>query len=194
MPDFRGYVGTRHAEWTMPKGKTETLITHDKLLPNYDGAIGIKNGFTVAAQATYIGAATRGGHTIIATLMHSTVGKDVWHEDAALMDWGFAALGKVTPVGQLVEPDQPPLPSASVGASTSSAAAVVGSPTRSAATATVLKQAIDAGDTRKAGTSGASIAVPLAIAVLLVLGAAGALATLRRRRRGRDGLERSLRF
>ena len=101
MPDFRGYVGTRHAQWTMPHGQAQTLITHDHLLANYDGAIGVKNGYTVAAQATFIGAATRNGHTLIATLMHSTVGPQVWREDAALLDWGFAALGKVQPVGQL---------------------------------------------------------------------------------------------
>jgi len=193
MPDFRGYVGTRHAEWTMPKGRTETLITHDKLLPNYDGAIGIKNGYTVAAQATYIGAATRNGHTIIATLMHSTVGKEVWHEDAALMDWGFAALGKVTPVGQLVDPDRPPLPSLSVQASATSAGAAAGTTTsRSAGATSILKTAVDAGASHKSAASSGSVAVPLAVAVLLVLGASGALTTLQRRRRRRHRADDAL--
>ena len=193
MPDFRAYVGTRHAEWPMPKGKTELLISHDHLLANYDGAIGIKNGFTLAAQATFIGAATRNGHTIIATLMHSTVGTQVWHEDAALLDWGFAAEGKATPVGALAVPDVAPLPSSSAS---STAATSAGATTTSGAPApaTSLKAAVKVAAAHKTTSSSASVAVPLIIAAVLVLGAAGALTTLQRRRRSRARVERSLRF
>jgi serine-type D-Ala-D-Ala carboxypeptidase (penicillin-binding protein 5/6) len=194
MPDFRGYVGTRHAQFTLPKGGTQTLITHDKLLANYNGAIGIKNGYTLAAQATYIGAATRGGHTIIATLMHSTVGTAVWHEAAALMDWGFAAEGKATPVGQLVDPDLPPLPSAPAS-SASSAAAVVTSTSTSSAAALVAKTTVKAIAARKASTAGGSVAVPVTVAVALVVIASAVLTSLQRRRRRRmSTLERALRF
>ncbi|MDX6227410.1 MAG: hypothetical protein QOI76_800 [Frankiales bacterium] len=191
MPDFRGYVGTRHAEWTMPKGKTELLITHDHLLANYAGAIGIKNGFTVAAQATFIGAATRGGHTIIATLMHSTVGTQVWREDAALLDWGFAADGKVTPVGQLVSPDLPPAPSASASAPASTGAAMTSG---AAPTTSVLQEVVKASNSHNASASGVSAAIPLSIAAVLAVGAALVLATLQRRRRRQARAERALRF
>lgn len=194
MPDFRSYVSTRHVLFPMPGGKTQTLFTHVKLLPNYAGSIGVKNGFTDAAQATYVGAATRNGHTIIATLMHSTVGTAVWREDAALLDWGFAAEGKATPVGQLVDPDLPPAPTSAAVASAPSAAA--SSPSAAAPTS-VLKHAVVASADHKSGGggSGTSVLVPIVVAALLVFGAAGALTTVQRRRRRRaSGLERALRF
>ena len=194
MPDFASYVSTRHVLFTMPKGKTQTLFTHVKLLPNYDGAIGVKNGFTVAAQATYVGAATRGGHTIIATLMHSTVGTAVWHEDAALLDWGFAAEGKATPVGQLVEPDLPPAPTTAASTPASSAAGAAA--TSSSAAAVITKETVAAIASRKASsTGGASVAVPLTVAVVVVVLAVAAFLSLQRRRRRRSmTIERALRF
>ena len=64
--------------------------------------IGGKNGYTVAAQASYVGAATRDGHTIIVALMRDQA--NFWPEEKALLDWGFAAEATATPVGQLVGP------------------------------------------------------------------------------------------
>ena len=194
MPDFRSYVSTRHALFTMPKGTTRTIFTHVKLLPNYDGAIGVKNGYTVAAQATYVGAATRNGHTLIATLMHSTVGPRVWHEDAALLDWGFAALDKVVPVGQLVSPDLPPGPSSltTSAASTAAAGVAANDPSGSAVTP---KQAVKADTVRSAGPTGGSAAVPLTVAAVLVVSAFAVLAAMQRRRRRRtSSLQGVLRF
>lgn len=181
MPDFVGYVGTHSAQFTAPHGQTFQIFTHDHLLLNYPGALGIKNGYTVAAQASYVGAATRNGHTIIATLLHSTSGTQVWHEAAALLDWGFAADGKVEPVGELVTPDLPPAPS-SAAASASSAGAAVATV---AGAATALPKAVAAGNTtdRKVTTASSSLALPLAAAVLLVVAATVVLTTLQRRRR-----------
>ena len=198
MPDFRSYVSTRHVLFPVGNGKTETKFTHVKLLPNYDGAIGIKNGFTLAAQATYVGAATRNGHTIIATLMHSTVGVAVWHEDAALLDWGFAAIGKADPVGQLVDPDQPPVPSAVVvgpsKATYSAAAATPGAPASTSLLHAIVKSSDET--PHRASTAGGSVAVPLSIAGVLVLAAVAALGTLQRRRKRRSAasIEKALRF
>jgi D-alanyl-D-alanine carboxypeptidase (penicillin-binding protein 5/6) len=67
LPEFRRYVATKHAFF--PGGKVERRQEagriHDQqpphLLYNYEGAIGIKNGYTIAAQQTFIGAATREG-------------------------------------------------------------------------------------------------------------------------------------
>ena len=193
MPDFASYVSTRHVLFPVAKDKTETKFTHVKLLPNYDGAIGVKNGFTVAAQATYVGAATRNGHTIIATLMHSTVGTAVWHEDAALLDWGFAAIGRTTPVGQLVEPDQPPVPSAPASSGATSAAALT--TTHSSAAAVITKEAVARASERKASSAGTSVAVPVTVAVVVVVAAAAAFVVLaRRKRRKAMTIEEALRL
>ena len=104
LPDFREYVATKHAFIRGAKPHTAIAISsHDKLLYNYPGAIGIKNGYTVSARATFIGAATRGGHTLVVTLMKTN--PRYWPEAAALLDWGFKAkTAGVAPVGQLVEP------------------------------------------------------------------------------------------
>jgi len=99
---FRQYVAVRRSFVPAPGGRRIEIGSHNRLLWNYPGAIGIKNGYTVAAGAAFIGAATRGGRTLEVTLLHAS--PRVWHEAAALLDWGFAAAGRVTPVGQLVDP------------------------------------------------------------------------------------------
>ncbi len=110
LPDFRRYVGTK---WiTFPggrdaKGKVKPSFAvgnHNKLLHNYPGTIGIKNGYTVAAKYTYIEAATRGGKTYLLTEMASPAAS--WRPSAAMLSWAFAHATSLTPIGELVEPGQ----------------------------------------------------------------------------------------
>jgi D-alanyl-D-alanine carboxypeptidase (penicillin-binding protein 5/6) len=111
-PAFRSYVATKRYYLPAPGKKTIYLATHNKLVWNYEGAIGIKNGYTVKSRATFVGAATRGGRTLIVTLMKTE--PRYWPEAAALLDWGFKASARgVQPVGQLVDPVPDPAPSAS---------------------------------------------------------------------------------
>jgi D-alanyl-D-alanine carboxypeptidase (penicillin-binding protein 5/6) len=102
--DFRKYVDT--VKFVFPNsGKKNVplkIYNQNKLLVTYSGAIGIKTGYTSQAMNTYIGAATRHGHTILVTLMHLGYGRDALA--AQLLNWGFAAEGKVKPVGVLVNP------------------------------------------------------------------------------------------
>ena len=106
LPAFRDYVKTKHSQIRGPRGRAIFISSHDKLLYNYDGAIGIKNGYTVRARATFVGAATRNGHTLVVTLMHTN--PRYWPEAAALLDWGFRAKASgVEAVGQLVDPVNP---------------------------------------------------------------------------------------
>jgi D-alanyl-D-alanine carboxypeptidase (penicillin-binding protein 5/6) len=105
LPDFRGYVGTVKSRMPAPHHKHFQIYTHNRLLTTYRGDIGVKNGYTVAASATYVGAATRNGHTIVVTLMHAN--PYFWPEARSLLDWGFKAEGQVTPVGTLVDPQRP---------------------------------------------------------------------------------------
>jgi D-alanyl-D-alanine carboxypeptidase (penicillin-binding protein 5/6) len=101
-PAFRHYVGTIRSTVPAPHHKHFAIYTHNYLLTTYRGDIGVKNGYTDAARGTYIGAATRGGHTILITLMHAN--PDFWPMARDLLNWGFKAEGKVDPVGQLVSP------------------------------------------------------------------------------------------
>ncbi len=100
--DFRRYASTRLANFPAPKGKTYQIANHNKLLGRYKGMLGVKNGWTSKAQSSFVGAAKRGGHTIIVSIMHHK--GYFWEEVEALLDWGFAARGKVPAVGTLVAP------------------------------------------------------------------------------------------
>jgi serine-type D-Ala-D-Ala carboxypeptidase (penicillin-binding protein 5/6) len=108
LPDFRAYVSTRQASFPGGRSSQGTMLpgfkinSHHRLLYNYEGAIGIKNGYTIAAQQTFIGAATRGGKTYIVTEMASPNGS--WRPTAALLDWAFAHGASLAPIGTLVEP------------------------------------------------------------------------------------------
>jgi D-alanyl-D-alanine carboxypeptidase (penicillin-binding protein 5/6) len=102
LPAFRHYMSIARSEVPAPHHKHFEIDSHNNLLTTYRGDIGGKNGYTVAAEATYVGAATRHGQTIVVALMH---GYPIWWPMAAkLLTWGFHANGKVTPVGQLVQP------------------------------------------------------------------------------------------
>jgi len=87
--DFRRYLALTNAAFPAPGGKTFQIQTHDHLLVEYPGMVGGKNGYTVAAQASYVGAATRNGHTIIVAVMRDQ--PNFWNEVKSLLDWGFAA-------------------------------------------------------------------------------------------------------
>ena len=101
--DFRTLVATRRAFVPAPGGTTIEIGNHNRLLATYDGALGIKNGYTDAARASFVGAARRDGRTLVVTLMRGE--PVVWREAGALLDWGFAAAaGGAEPVGQLVDP------------------------------------------------------------------------------------------
>jgi len=128
--DFRTLCSTVRAQFpgrTAPAGKarpTFQIYTQDRLLLNYRGAIGIKTGFTSLARNTFVGAATRNGHTLVVTLMHT--GAHSWREAAALLDWGFAHEAALTRVGTLVPPRS--APSAAGGSGAAAAAAVLAHP------------------------------------------------------------------
>jgi D-alanyl-D-alanine carboxypeptidase (penicillin-binding protein 5/6) len=107
IPDFRIYVSTKRSTINGKDGHPLRVSSHNKVLWNYDGAIGIKNGYTVKAGATFVAAATRGGRTLIVTVLHAQA--RVWPEIAKMLDWGFAAeKAGATPLGQLPDPPAPP--------------------------------------------------------------------------------------
>ena len=64
-PVFRQIVATR----TYTVGE-RTLSNHNRLLSMYDGAIGVKTGYTRAAGRCLVSAAERNGRTLIAVTLH----------------------------------------------------------------------------------------------------------------------------
>jgi D-alanyl-D-alanine carboxypeptidase (penicillin-binding protein 5/6) len=111
LPDFRRYVTTRRAVFPAPGGRRFQISTHNRLLLRYPGAVGVKNGYTSTARASFVGAARRGDRTLVVTLLKAQ--PRVWDEAGRLLDWGFAAGGRVPRVGRLVDPEPGPMPQAS---------------------------------------------------------------------------------
>ena len=103
--DFRAYATTIKSKFPgkMPKKnkrrKSFEIYTQNKLVLNYDGAIGVKNGWTTKARGTFVGAATRGDRTLVAVVMRAK--PPAWEEARALLDWGFANADLVTAVDTL---------------------------------------------------------------------------------------------
>lgn len=120
LPKFARLVASPEVTVTGQDGRVSVIRTQNKLLAWYPGAIGVKPGYTVAAQATFVGAARRDGHTLVVTVMHAK--PYFWPEVESLLDWGFAADGRVQPVGQLAAPRPGPAPNAGDGVPGSAAA------------------------------------------------------------------------
>ncbi len=77
-----------------PDGDTvRKLYNHNKMLKLYDGAIGVKTGFTKATGRCLVSAAERRGLTLIAVTLSAP---DDWHDHTALLDYGFSAYKCVT--------------------------------------------------------------------------------------------------
>lgn len=78
------------------------LDNQNRLLEHYPGALGGKTGYTSDARHTFLGAAERGGHRLVAVLMRAEQRPTrTWQQAARLLDYGFA-LGPDAAVGRLV--------------------------------------------------------------------------------------------
>ncbi|WP_326767331.1 D-alanyl-D-alanine carboxypeptidase [Streptomyces sp. NBC_01591] len=114
--DFREYSSTAEAQFpgAEKNGKRESfgIQNTNKLLTGaggvdpYKGVAGVKNGYTTHAGNTFTGVAERNGKVLLVTVMNPSSDEThaVYKEAASLLDWGFDASGKVTPVGELVPP------------------------------------------------------------------------------------------
>jgi D-alanyl-D-alanine carboxypeptidase (penicillin-binding protein 5/6) len=108
-PDFARYCATVRAkfpagDWSYDIQNTNRLLTGADGVAPYPGLIGVKNGYTTNAGSTLVAAARRGGRTLVVTVMNPRAGGPhaVYEEARSLLDWGFAAADRVTPVGSLV--------------------------------------------------------------------------------------------
>lgn len=104
--DFRKYtaqkLGTIPAQGT--KYHSFQFANDNKLLYDYPGAFGGKNGFTDAAHHSFIGAAKHGDRRLIVTMMYGEHKPDnISAQAGRLLDWGFALPRTAAPVGSLVD-------------------------------------------------------------------------------------------
>ena len=103
MPEFLQIERTRVTTFPLHARHSVKLWNQNLMLGSYPGDIGGKIGWTTASEATFIGWARRGGHTLIVTIMHCVPLTEMTYA-AKLLTWGFAMDGKVKPVGTLVRP------------------------------------------------------------------------------------------
>ncbi|MGV9878530.1 D-alanyl-D-alanine carboxypeptidase family protein [Streptomyces sp. NPDC003006] len=108
-PEFSRYCSTPVARfpaggWSYRIHNTNRLLTGADGVAPYPGLLGIKNGYTSHAGSTLISAAQRGGRTLVVTVLKPRTDglRAVYEEARSLLDWGFAAAGKVRPVGSLL--------------------------------------------------------------------------------------------
>jgi D-alanyl-D-alanine carboxypeptidase len=85
---FRTIVSTRKA--TVPQNNGEgarVLFNHNKLLGGYEGAIGIKTGYTKVSGRCLVSAAERDGLELIAVTLSAP---NDWDDHKAMLDLGFS--------------------------------------------------------------------------------------------------------
>ncbi len=69
------------------------LTNHNKLLSMYEGAIGVKTGFTKASGRTLVSAAERDGVRLIAVTLNAP---DDWNDHIKMLDEGFSGVQSKT--------------------------------------------------------------------------------------------------
>ncbi|GAB1528697.1 MULTISPECIES: D-alanyl-D-alanine carboxypeptidase family protein [Brevibacillus] len=87
-PVFREIVSTKRLPWHGQTWET-VLVNHNKLLREYEGATGIKNGFTDQAMHTLVGSAKRGETELIAVTMKASTSANAYKDIKKLLDFGF---------------------------------------------------------------------------------------------------------
>lgn len=65
----------------------QTLVNHNRLLRSYDGAVGVKTGYTKTAGRTLVSCAQRGATRFVCVTLSDP---DDWNDHTRLLDWAFA--------------------------------------------------------------------------------------------------------
>ncbi len=95
--DFRTVVSKKSYTYTSLNNKvTTTLQSTNELLDSYEGANGIKTGFTDAAGYCFVGSAARDDVELYAVVFNSTTANSRFTDAEALLNWGFSHYHKIT--------------------------------------------------------------------------------------------------
>jgi D-alanyl-D-alanine carboxypeptidase len=90
IPTFRDMVST--VKYTIPHasdGDMRLLVNHNKLLRMYDGAVGVKTGFTKKSGRCLVGAAEKDGLTFITVTLDAP---NDWNDHIRMFERGFEQL------------------------------------------------------------------------------------------------------
>ncbi|WP_409178593.1 D-alanyl-D-alanine carboxypeptidase family protein [Brevibacillus fortis] len=106
-PVFRQIVSTKVKDISWEGEQWDRrLLNKNKMLHLYNGADGVKTGYTKLAKRCLASSATRDGRQLATITLNAS---DDWNDSAKLMDWGFAnyPLLELVKKGQEVKPDTP---------------------------------------------------------------------------------------
>ncbi len=85
---FKKIVSTHKRMMPLNGGEgTRVLVNHNKLLELYDGAVGVKTGFTKKSGRCLVSAAERDGLMLIAVTLKAP---DDWRDHSSMLDLGFS--------------------------------------------------------------------------------------------------------
>lgn len=90
-PIFRSICSLKKAEILKNKDEKITLYNHNKLLSKYEGAFGIKTGFTKASGRCLVSAVEKDGTVLVAVTLNAY---DDWNDHAKLYDYYFPLISK----------------------------------------------------------------------------------------------------
>jgi D-alanyl-D-alanine carboxypeptidase (penicillin-binding protein 5/6) len=88
-PAFARIVSTKFYEIPSPEGEPRVVQNRNALLWLYQGAMGVKTGFTSAAGHSVVAAAEREGLRLAGVILGAT--REPFSEAATLLNYGFAA-------------------------------------------------------------------------------------------------------
>lgn len=90
-PEFRQIVSMKSYDVQYMDGRSPKHVTTTNhfLTSGYEGANGVKTGFTNAAGDCLVASATRNGHTLVVALFNDD---DRWEDAPAILDYGFRRL------------------------------------------------------------------------------------------------------
>jgi len=87
-PEFRAICSLKSARLTYGNPPySRTLTNHNRLLWSYEGAIGVKTGFTKKSGRCLVSAAERDGITLVAVTLNAP---SDWSDHRKMLDFGFS--------------------------------------------------------------------------------------------------------
>ena len=88
-PTFKEIVSTYKKTISGPDDTKRLVVNHNKLLNMYDGAIGMKTGYTKKCGRCLVGAAERDGLTFISVTIDAP---DDWNDHMRMLDYGYSLM------------------------------------------------------------------------------------------------------
>lgn len=88
---FKEIVATKELKWNGEGWKT-TIYNHNRLLWDYKGVTGIKNGYVSQSGFTLVTSAERDGVEVITVILNAPSSKKAYNDTMVLLNYGFKSI------------------------------------------------------------------------------------------------------